>query len=64
MYYGDEYGRRRQQSRASVRLAMEMVLDRLPRTNTKELHLQKCDAINQHIYDSYFGQYSIIYAHA
>ena len=56
--------RKRQQSRASVRLAIETVLDRLPRTYTKELYQQKCDTIYQHIYDSYFGQDSSIYAHA
>ena len=56
--------RKRQQSRASVRLAIETVLDRLPRTYTKELYQQKCNAIYQHIYDSYFGQDSSIYAHA
>lgn len=56
--------RKRQQSRASVRLAIETVLDRLPRTYTKELYQQKCDVIYQHVYDSYFGQDSSIYAHA
>jgi type I restriction enzyme R subunit len=56
--------RKKQQSRASVRLAIETVLDRLPRTYTKELYQQKCDVIYQHIYDSYFGQDSSIFAHA
>jgi type I restriction enzyme R subunit len=56
--------RKKQQSRASVRLAIETVLDRLPRTYTKELYQQKCDVIYQHVYDSYFGQDSSIFAHA
>jgi type I restriction enzyme, R subunit len=56
--------RKRQQSRASVRLAIETVLDKLPRTYSKELYQQKCDAIYQHVYDSYFGQHSSIFAHA
>jgi type I restriction enzyme R subunit len=56
--------RKRQQSRASVRLTIETVLDKLPRTYSKELYQQKCDAIYQHVYDSYFGQHSSIFAHA
>jgi type I restriction enzyme, R subunit len=56
--------RKRQQSRASVRLAIETVLDRLPRIYSKELYQQKCDVIYQHVYDSYFGQDSSIFAHA
>jgi len=56
--------RKKQQSRASVRLAIETVLDRLPRTYTKELYQQKCNVIYQHVYDSYFGQDSSVFAHA
>jgi type I restriction enzyme R subunit len=56
--------RKRQQSRASVRLTIETVLDGLPRTYSKELYQQKCNMVYQHIYDSYFGQDSSIFAHA
>jgi type I restriction enzyme R subunit len=56
--------RKKQQSRASVRLTIETVLDELPRAFTKELYKQKCDIIYQHVYDSYFGQKSSIFAHA
>ena len=56
--------RKKQQSRASVRLTIETVLDELPRAFTKELYKQKCDIIYQHVYDSYFGPNSSIFAHA
>ena len=55
--------RKRQQSRAGVRQSIEVILDEeLPRVYTKELYVQKCDAIYQHIYDSYFGPDQSIYA--
>ena len=48
--------RKRQQSRAQVRVAIETVLDEgLPRTYTPELFRMKTDAIFQHVYDSYYG---------
>ncbi len=54
--------RKRQQSRAAVRLSIEEILaDRLPQKYTKELYQYKCDAVYQHIYDSYFGQGQSIY---
>lgn len=53
--------RKRQQSRASVRLTIETVLDELPRAYTKELYQQKCELVYQHVYDSYFGQNSNIF---
>ena len=56
--------RKRQQSRAAVRLSVEQILDRLPRTYTPELYRQKCDVVYQHVYDSYFGQDRSIYTPA
>lgn len=56
--------RKKQQSRASVKLTIEVALDGLPRAYTKELYQQKCEVVYQHIYDSYFGQHSSIFAHA
>ena len=48
--------RKRQQSRAQVRITIEDVLDKeLPETYTPELYNKKCDVIYQHIYDSYYG---------
>jgi type I restriction enzyme R subunit len=54
--------RKRQQSRAAVRLCIEEVLDRLPPIYTQELYRQKCDAVYQHVYDSYFGQHRSVYS--
>ena len=55
--------RKRQQSRAAVRLSIEEILDRLPRSYIPELYQHKCDVVYQHIYDSYFGQGLSVYAH-
>lgn len=54
--------RKRQQSRAAVRVSIEETLDLLPRTYTPELYQNKCDVIYQHVYDSYFGQGQSVYA--
>ena len=56
--------RKKQQSRAQVRLAIEKKLDELPRAYTKELFNAKCDLVYEHIYDSYFGEGQSIYATA
>lgn len=53
--------RKRQQSRAAVRLSIEEILDRLPRSFVPDLYSHKCDVVYQHIYDSYFGQGLSIY---
>ena len=54
--------RKRQQSRAAVRLCMEEVLEGLPQVYKAELYQQKCDLIYQHIYDSYYGPGKDLYA--
>jgi type I restriction enzyme R subunit len=54
--------RKRQQSRAAVRLTIEEVLDQLPTIYSPELYRQKCDAVYQHVYDSYFGLGRSVYA--
>lgn len=55
--------RKRQQSRAAVRLAIEKVLENeLPATYTAAIYQTKCDAVYQHIYESYFGEGRSIYA--
>jgi type I restriction enzyme, R subunit len=56
--------RKRQQSRAAVRVTIAEVLDYLPETFTMELYRRKCDAIYQHVYDSYYGSGRSIYAKA
>jgi type I restriction enzyme R subunit len=47
--------RKRQQSRAIVRLCINEFLDKLPQVYTMELYQAKCEAIYQHVYDSYGG---------
>jgi type I restriction enzyme R subunit len=54
--------RKKQQSRAAVKLSIEECLDHLPReTDDRKM---ACQAIYQHIYDSYFGEGKSIYASA
>jgi type I restriction enzyme R subunit len=45
--------RKRQQSRASVRQAIEMKLDELPTVFIKAMYEQKCNLVWQHVYDVY-----------
>jgi type I restriction enzyme R subunit len=47
--------RKRQQTRASVRLCIEETLDQLPPAYSADLYRDKCELTYQHIYDSYFG---------
>lgn len=54
--------RAKQQSRAAVRLTIEETLDLLPRTYTKELYDVKCDAVYQHVFDSYAGYGRSVYS--
>ncbi len=56
--------RKRQQARASVRVAVEEKLDELPEVYTEEAYWGKCDAVYQHIFDSYHGQGKSVYAGA
>ena len=54
--------KKRQSTRADVRLTIETVLDELPRIYTPELYKEKCDTVYQHIFDSYSGQGKSLYA--
>jgi type I restriction enzyme R subunit len=57
--------RKRQQSRAEVRVTIEKMLDLgLPRAYTPELFDQKTTAVFQHVYDAYFGAGHSVYAMA
>jgi type I restriction enzyme R subunit len=55
--------RKRQQSRAAVKLSIGECLDHLPQRYVTEYEAA-CQAIYQHVYDSYFGEGSSIYASA
>jgi len=54
--------RKRQTTRAAVRLTVETVLEGLPRAYTPELFEQKCDLVYQHIFDSYHGEGRSLYS--
>src|SRR6202140_1220995 len=53
--------KKRQTTRASVRYTVETVLDHLPRVYTPQIYEQKCEQVDQHVFDSYAGQASSIY---
>ena len=53
-----------QATRAAVRVAVEDKLDELPVVFTREIYTQKCDAIYQHIFESYYGEGRSVYATA
>ncbi|MBM4047848.1 MAG: DUF3387 domain-containing protein, partial [Planctomycetes bacterium] len=54
--------RKRQQSRAAVRLCIEETLERLPAIYVRDAYQRKCDALFQHIYDCYYGEGRGVYA--
>jgi len=56
--------RKRQQARASVRVAALDGLDRLPTAYTDEMYQSKAEFVYQHVYDSYYGQGKSVYAKA
>jgi type I restriction enzyme R subunit len=56
--------RKRQRSRAEVQVAIAKSLDALPDSFTQGIYDQKCEAIYQHVYDSYYGAGESVYAKA
>ena len=53
--------RKRQQSRAAVRVAIDEILDELPECYEPNIYDQRCEAVYQHIYESYYGDGNSIY---
>ncbi len=54
--------RKRQQSRAAVKLAIDDILDGLPEEPYPRLvYAKKCDAVYRHFYDSYYGENRSVY---
>ncbi|WP_228057523.1 type I restriction endonuclease subunit R [Tychonema sp. LEGE 07203] len=45
--------RRRQQTKAAVKVAIEYTLDKLPESYSTEVYERKCQEIYQHVYESY-----------
>jgi type I restriction enzyme R subunit len=56
--------RKEQSTRAAVRVAVEETLDRLPEKFTRQIYAQKCDAVYQHVFDSYWDDGHSVYDHA
>lgn len=53
--------RKRQQARAAVRLAIEETLEGLPEPYTPKVFQNKCDAVYNHVFESYLGPGQNIY---
>jgi type I restriction enzyme R subunit len=53
--------RRRQQSKAAVKVAIEEILDQLPESYSTEVYERKCEEVYQHVYESYSGAGRSIY---
>lgn len=47
--------KKRQATRAAVRLTVDNVLDRLPRVYTPQIYEVKCEQVYQHVFESYGG---------
>jgi type I restriction enzyme R subunit len=56
--------RKEQSTRAAVRVAVEETLDSLPEAFTRQLYAQKCDAVYQHVFDSYWDDGHSVYDRA
>jgi type I restriction enzyme R subunit len=54
--------RSKQQARAAVQLAIQVALEKLPPKYDDRLYQQKCGVVYQHVYDSYYGSGSSVYA--
>ncbi len=46
--------RKEQQTRAAVRVAVEETPDRLPEKYARQIYAQKCDAVYQPVFESYW----------
>ena len=53
--------RKEQQSRAAVKLTVEIELDRLPSAFTTDLFQEKCDIVFRHVFDSYWDDGRSVY---
>jgi type I restriction enzyme R subunit len=56
--------RKEQATRASVRVAVEEILDRLPDAFTRQIYAQKCDVVFQQVFDSYWDDGRSVYSDA
>ena len=56
--------RKKQQTRASVKVTISRVLDQLPEVFEAGVWQEKVDRVYQHVYDSYWGEGRSVYAGA
>jgi type I restriction enzyme, R subunit len=56
--------RKRQQSKAAVKVAIEDILDGLPESYSTDIYQRKCEEVYQHVYESYSGAGRSIYNNA
>jgi len=56
--------RKKQQTRAMVKLTIETILDNLPRTYAPDIWQAKCDLVFQHVFDHYQDANHSVYAEA
>ncbi len=54
--------RKRQQTRAAVRVAIEEILDQLPEAYSSDIFNDKCELVYQHVYESYYGPDKSVYS--
>jgi type I restriction enzyme R subunit len=54
--------RRRQQSKAAVKVTIEEILDQLPESYPTDVYQRKCEEVYQHVYESYSGAGRSIYS--
>jgi len=52
------------QTRAAARVSVEETLDRLPEKFTRRIYAQKCDAVYQHVFESYWDDGHSVYERA
>ena len=53
--------RKRQQSKAEVKVAISEILEQLPENYSTEIYQRKCELVYQHVYESYSGAGRSIY---
>ena len=53
--------RRRQKTKADVKVTIEVILDQLPESYPTEVYQRKCEEVYQHVYESYSGAGLSIY---
>lgn len=54
--------RRKQQTRADVKVMIEEIFDQLPDAYTKDIYSNKCSQAYEHIYDCYYGEEKSLYS--